>query len=398
MNRYLIAGGLALAAFLATERIRHLVERVHELEGVPRADPQEVLELRGRLEAISGELEATRATLEQDRARDVLRDRLTQLESELGRTGDELRDQDIRLSSWEERWEGSAPELYESRLQELRRAIEKRWRELDEIAVGAARTAQEDRSRLEFIDQELVPLMQRDEVQMWQQLVGPVVQLAGDSTVGSGVLLEPRALPGGEGYVTYLLTSWHVVRDIYGGPEHTDQPVPVKIYLQDGRRARESAKMLAYDVASDLALLELDTKRRIDCGARLASRERLGKVRVFDRVYAVGCPLGNDPIPTGGEVASTRHEVDGGTYWMISAPTYIGNSGGGIFDAETHELLGIFSKIYTHGSSRSTIVPHMGLVTPLSTIYDWLDRVGYAALETPAADLTAPKMAAAAQH
>ncbi|HVS11448.1 MAG TPA: hypothetical protein VMS76_16385, partial [Planctomycetota bacterium] len=217
MNRYLIAGGLALAAFLATERIRHLVERVHELEGVPRADPQEVLELKGRLEAISGDLEATRATLEQDRARDVLRDRLTQLESELGRTGDELREQDIRLSSWEERWEGSAPDLYETRLQELRRAIEKRWRELDEIAVGAARTAQEDRSRLELIDQALVPLMQRDEVRMWQQLVGPVVQLAGDSTVGSGVLLEPRALPGGEGYVTYLLTSWHVVRDIYGG-------------------------------------------------------------------------------------------------------------------------------------------------------------------------------------
>jgi hypothetical protein len=62
---------------------------------------------------------------------------------------------------------------------------------------------------------------------------------------------------------------------------------------------------------------------------------------------------------------------------MISAPTYIGNSGGGIFDAQTHELLGIFSKIYTHGNLRPTVVPHMGLVTPLITVYDWLERTGH---------------------
>jgi hypothetical protein len=62
---------------------------------------------------------------------------------------------------------------------------------------------------------------------------------------------------------------------------------------------------------------------------------------------------------------------------MINAPTYIGNSGGGIFDSRTHELLGIFSKIYTHGSLRPTIVPHMGLVTPMTRVYDWMERVGY---------------------
>src|SRR6185436_10836913 len=81
-----------------------------------------------------------------------------------------------------------------------------------------------------------------------------------------------------------------------------------------------------------------------------------------------------------GEVASTNHQVDGCTYWMLSAPTYIGNSGGGIYDARNDELIGIFSKIYTHGESHSTIVPHMGLATPLPVIYDWLQRQGFAAL------------------
>jgi hypothetical protein len=102
--------------------------------------------------------------------------------------------------------------------------------------------------------------------------------------------------------------------------------------------------------------------------------------RVRHHVLAHLCPLGNDPIPTFGEIADTHHVVDSSHYWMISAPTYIGNSGGGIFDAETHELMGIFSKIYTHGSLRPTVVPHMGLVTSLTTIYDWLDTVGYASL------------------
>ena len=83
------------------------------------------------------------------------------------------------------------------------------------------------------------------------------------------------------------------------------------------------------------------------------------------------------------ELKETRKtvEVDGETYWMINAPTYIGNSGGGIFDSETHELLGIFSKIYTHGNLRPTVVPHMGLVVPLETIYDWMGSVGFAQLE-----------------
>ena len=73
-------------------------------------------------------------------------------------------------------------------------------------------------------------------------------------------------------------------------------------------------------------------------------------MQVFEDVYAVGCPLGNDPIPTHGKLSDTSHMVDGTKHWMVSAPTYIGNSGGGIFHAESEELVGIFSKLYTHGS------------------------------------------------
>jgi len=174
------------------------------------------------------------------------------------------------------------------------------------------------------------------------------------------------------------------VRDIQENPPDLELPVPVQIYREDGSTRSEKARLLCHDPKLDAALLELRLDEPTDFGARLAPRSRLADVRIFETVVAVGCPLGNDPIPTRGEVATCHHEVDGETYWMINAPTYIGNSGGGIFDAQTHELMGIFSKIYTHGSIRPTIVPHMGLVTPLSKIYDWLVEAGHAEVVPPA--------------
>ena len=81
---------------------------------------------------------------------------------------------------------------------------------------------------------------------------------------------------------------------------------------------------------------------------------------------------------------------------MISAPTYYGNSGGGIFLADGRRLLGVFSKIYTHGRGNPVVVPHMGLCTPMSAIYAWLDAEGYGdvipqvPLAADAADLSSP--------
>jgi hypothetical protein len=214
---------------------------------------------------------------------------------------------------------------------------------------------------------------------MWRELVGPVVQLSGESSVGSGVLLPSKAREEG-GYRTFVLTAWHVVRDIQGDPPALDLPVPVQIYREEGTTRQEKARLLQHDAKLDSAILELVTDDPLEYGARLAPRSRLNDTRIFDQVVAVGCPLGNDPIPTRGEIATCAHEVDGERYWMINAPTYIGNSGGGIFDSRTHELMGIFSKIYTHGSLRPTIVPHMGLVTPMNKVYDWLTQVGYGEL------------------
>ena len=248
-------------------------------------------------------------------------------------------------------------------------------RSLSDVVNATASLAAEAQTKVERLDRERRE--REDHVVRWRSIVAPTVQLAGETTVGSGVLLRSKAASTGEGYETFLITAWHVVRDIRADSSLQDPPIPVAIYEEDGTIRNEVATLLHFDVQTDVALLSMRTEDELAFGATIPSREDVERIRIFHPIYAVGCPLGNDPIPTAGEVSDLTHSVDGGEYWMISAPTYIGNSGGGIYDADTHELLGIFSKIYTHGNLRPTVVPHMGLVTPLARIYDWLDRTGH---------------------
>jgi len=382
MNKLLIPTGLATVCLLGIHRELEVQERLAGLERAPRADPADVARLTHEVSELESGLESARAWIQSDPTGKRLEAKLAELETQLSAADDEIACQEERLSDWSRTWDGHAPEEFERRLANLRRIHHERGRQLEELT-AAARVAREDRERIESLDASVNALLQpRDEDRMWHDLVGPVVQIAGDVTVGSGVLLESQPLGGGK-YLTHLLTAWHVVRDIYGGTDHVDRPIAVKLYLENGTTSFEDAEMIAFDTEIDIALLRLVTDQPVHNGARLASRERLQHTQVFDPIYAVGCPLGNDPIPTCGEIADVRHHIDGERYWMISAPTYIGNSGGGIFDAKTHELLGVFSKIYTHGGVRSTIVPHMGLATPLSIVYDWLDAVDYAKLDVP---------------
>ncbi|MCE9594021.1 MAG: trypsin-like peptidase domain-containing protein [Planctomycetes bacterium] len=375
MKRYLLPAGLALAGWFGVHETRNLREELDSLASAPRADPAEVAALEKKLGEVGHELDDAKGRIERDQAKVELARRVLALEARVFDADCRIDDQVTRLSTWESQWTDLEPSI-DSRLTELKVGLEERWRSLDEIATRTARVADEDRERLERIDDRMIA--ERDRARMWDELVGPVVQLAGDTTVGSGVLLESRRAGDDDEWRTHLMTAWHVVRDIYGTPDRTDEPVPVKMYLRNGETRHETAHLIAHDAGLDVALLVLDTHERVPCGARLATRQRLADVRIFDGVYAVGCPLGNDPIPTRGEIAATEHVVEGTTYWMVSAPTYIGNSGGGIFDSDTHELLAIFSKIYTHGSLRSTIVPHMGLATPLIAVYDWLENEGLA--------------------
>jgi len=319
--------------------------------------------LRGAFAArMEDELEVLRGRLEEAAAAEArLAGLATSLEHDLAAARAEVRAQSRRIAALE----GLADTV--TRTDEVSQT---RWNGLVRALEATTQVALETRDELGRVRTHIAA----DHDVQWQAMVAPTVQLAGDTTVGSGVLLPSRPIEDEPGaYTTLLVTAYHVVRDIRADSLDADAPVPVFVRGPDGEKREYEARLLDHDVDLDAALLALETTHAFEVGALLPTRARLRAARVFDPVVAVGCPLGNDPIPTRGQLTDLHHVVGDDRFWMISAPTYIGNSGGGIYSSASHELLGVFTKIYTHGAIRPTVIPHMGLVTPLDAFYDWID-------------------------
>jgi S1-C subfamily serine protease len=221
--------------------------------------------------------------------------------------------------------------------------------------------------------EKLASQLWRDPNELTRTMLMPTVQLNGDDTVGSGTIVFSGENTRNGGKVeTYALTSYHVVRNILADtPKAQHDGFDVTVYLP-GEKLVLKGRMIASQPKIDAALVRLATDRKLPFVANVLSRDEAANIKVWDPVCAVGCPLGNDPVPSQGEVSSLKNELNGANYWMINAPTYFGNSGGGIYLADTRQLIGVFSKIYTHGKGTPVVVPHMGLCTPIESVYDWL--------------------------
>ncbi len=213
-------------------------------------------------------------------------------------------------------------------------------------------------------------------------LLHPSIQVSMKAGAGSGTIVSSR---GGE---TYALTAFHVVsraiqRDEDG--RETRRPVAVTVYRADGAvDERLDADVVLWHEKKDLALLRLRSSRTF-AAARLAPADAVARAGVFTPVYAVGCPLGHDPLPTAGAIAAVRKEVQGERFWMMNAPTIFGNSGGGVFHRDTLEFLGVSVMICTFDNPNATPVPHLGILVPLPAIRAWLAAHDHAFVLDPAA-------------
>ena len=300
----------------------------------------------------------------------ALRAEVAQLSGNLGRLEQDFSNQEgLLLGSYcdVENMQSELADAWESQ-SEMRRTLQLLRGELQARNAAAAKDRQ-------LCD----PRLARAELR--QDILHPVLQLAGADAVGSAVLFFRESATNSNRY--YALTSYHVVRDILSertGVDDMHNEVIDSFLEVNGEELRLEAKMVCEDIPTDLALMIIETEIELGPIARLAPFERDQEVESFSPIYTVGCPLGTAAQATRGEVTRTDWEVGGQELWMISSPAYFGNSGGGVFLEETHELVGIFAKIYTHGSFRPQVVTHMGLAVPLSVIHEWLESEGYSRL------------------
>ncbi len=290
--------------------------------------------------------------------------------------------------------EARLEQLETSQVAERRRNVAEEKRLLDEIerlrANDVAQTAQqvaavEARVQLlrEFADRAQLEAAARriDARLIHRELVQPTVRVNAKSEVGSGSIVYSRrrgaAKPGATAPVrTFVLTAWHIVKDnvVDGVPT----PIEVDVYDDLGKSRETKSKLVARHEALDLALLEIENEKLPLIASKLPRPADLERATVFSRVWAIGCPLGYAPMPTSGDLTSLGKELDGISYWMTNAPTIFGNSGGGIYLAETRQLVGVLSRISAYKNLIDVAVPHMGIVTPITLVYDWLDSTEYA--------------------
>ena len=209
---------------------------------------------------------------------------------------------------------------------------------------------------------------------------------------GSGVVVATRVEDGKN--VTYVVTAAHVVEgfdipepeplpESDDGEEDTAIPQPPDDYepptpsepLRIISVAAVSssgiwdhkvfATVVAEDSEKDLALLRIVGYKH-PYVAKVATVKDLKKIKTLDDVYAVGWQYGVPrPLRVYGEIFPDRSS----DHWITTSPIFFGYSGCGLYDAGSHQLLGIVVAI---GSSSYHVNPHMGYVVPVSILRDFL--------------------------
>ncbi len=321
-----IATGVGCVALLGVAGARHLQDSINGIQRELQTSEQSLSETRKDLDALRRENRTSRHQFEEQRR---FSERLLESAS---------RETDSRMNILEEEFRSNRASTREG-LAGLRRSLE---RDLERIR---------------------------------KEILGPSLQVSARSGVGGGTVIGCRET-GPDEYEIFIVTAFHVVEKAVVEKEGktTFQEVEIRVYDAGGKLADErTAEFLSHHRAKDLALLRMRSSEPWPVVANLASRDTLRAIRVFTPVYAVGCPLGHPPLPSPGEISTLRKEVDGENFWMMNAPTFFGNSGGGIFHRETHELVGISAMICTYDGFVSVPVPHLGIMVSLETVYDWLD-------------------------
>jgi len=196
---------------------------------------------------------------------------------------------------------------------------------------------------------------------------------------------------------SYVLTCEHVVDDLIEIKKKWDEIAKVErkmevlgkpsvqiFYYENYSRCKGSsgehrAKIVAYSKDEDIALLELERyETPIDYVASLYPKDKIEDVHVFDEVYCVGAAMGHEPIATKGIISYLDEIIDGKEYWMSTAQSIFGNSGGAVFrwsnERKRFEFLGMPARITVamFGFSADAIT-HMGFFVPINRIYKFLE-------------------------
>jgi len=238
-------------------------------------------------------------------------------------------------------------------------------------------------------------------IQKHEQMFYPTVRVRTKRAGGSGTVVYSEKHK--DEVYTYVITNHHVVADSVKVEKKWDSVLKRKVdkeildtvfveffrynnYSHTVGSFAVEADIVAYsevDGGQDWALLRVrDKENKADWVANMFQLKELENIHIFDKVYAVGASLGHPPVASDGHISYMDDEIDHYKYWMSSAPTIFGNSGGAVYrwndDGKQYEYIGIPSRISIQPMGFSAdAITHMGYFIPIDRIYNLLEENDY---------------------
>ena len=238
-------------------------------------------------------------------------------------------------------------------------------------------------------------------IQKHEQMFYPTVRVRTKKAGGSGTVVYSKSYK--KEVYTYVITNHHVIADSVHLEKKWDPVLKRKIdkeildtvYVEFFRYNNYShtvgsfaveADIVAYsevDGGQDWALLRVrDKENKADWVANMFPLDDLENVHIFDEVYAVGASLGHPPVASDGHISYMDDEIEHFKYWMSSAPTIFGNSGGAVYrwssNRKQYEYIGIPSRISIQPMGFSAgAITHMGYFIPIDRVYKLLEDNDY---------------------
>ena len=197
-----------------------------------------------------------------------------------------------------------------------------------------------------------------------EQMFYPTVRVRTKKAGGSGTVIYSQKHDGQ--VHTYVVTNHHVIASCIHIIKKWNPVLKKKIdteildtvqveyfkynnYSHNIGSFAVEADIVAYsevEGGQDWALLRVrDKENQAERVANLFPSHDLDNIHIFDKVHAVGASLGHPPIASEGIITYMDDEIDHYKYWMSSAQTIYGNSGGACYrwspTRKVYEYIGI---------------------------------------------------------
>ena len=238
-------------------------------------------------------------------------------------------------------------------------------------------------------------------IQKHEQLFYPTVRVRAKQAGGSGTVVYSKKHE--DDVHTYVITNHHVVEKCISVEKKWNPALKRKVDTEKldtvnveffrynnyshcvGSFAME-ADIVAYsevDGGQDWALLRIRDKENVnDHVAKIFPLGSIEDVHIFDKCFAVGASLGHPPIASEGHISYMDDEIDHYKYWMSSAQTIFGNSGGAVYrwssKRKGYEYIGVPSRISIQPMGFSAdAITHMGYFIPIDRLCALLDENDY---------------------